>query len=190
MDSCQNQVDWNGLFVEHQARLVRTAFRVLDNLAWAQDVVQNTYLKLNEGSHACDAREPVAYLFRMVRNLAIDAYRRAALEASFMIDEECGDAVAASCGTPESLLASRQQLQLVVEALATLPERTRSAFELHRLGGLTQREIGIRLGVSITLVNVMIRDATTHCAKALHQPRSGSPLRRIGSKADAGNKKL
>lgn len=168
MESKQDRVDWNALFVEHQARLVRTAFKVLDNLPWAQDVVQNTYLKLNGGGAAYEAREPVAYLFRMVRNLAIDAHRRAALEAGFLVDEELGDGVAACAGTPESLLASRQQLHIVIDALSTLPERTRSAFELHRLNGLTQREIGTQLGVSITLVNFMIRDATAHCAKALH----------------------
>lgn len=168
MESKQERVDWEALFVEHQARLVRTAFKVLDNLSCAQDVVQNTYLKLSEDRPVCEAREPVAYLFRMVRNLAIDAHRRATLEAGFLVGEEFGDGVAACCGTPESLLASRQQLRLVIDALSTLPERTRSAFELHRLKGLTQREIGTRLGVSITLVNFMIRDATAHCANALH----------------------
>lgn len=167
MESDQGRVDWDALFVKHQAELVRTASRVLDNQSWAQDVVQNTYLKLNEAGAVCEAREPVAYLFRMVRNLAIDAYRRTVLEAGFLVDEQLGDGVAAPCGNPESLVASRQQLHIVIDALATLPERTRNAFELHRLNGLSQREIGTALGVSITLVNFMIRDATAHCTKAL-----------------------
>ena len=62
---------------------------------------------------------------------------------------------------------TRQDLRLVADALSTLPERTRRAFELHRLDGLTQRAIADELGVSITLVNFMIRDALTRCAEAL-----------------------
>jgi RNA polymerase sigma-70 factor (ECF subfamily) len=56
---------------------------------------------------------------------------------------------------------------MVSDALATLPERTRRAFELYRLGGLTQREVADELGISTALVNFMIRDALTCCRDAL-----------------------
>jgi DNA-directed RNA polymerase specialized sigma24 family protein len=55
----------------------------------------------------------------------------------------------------------------VAAALAELPERTRYAFEMHRIQGVSQKEIAIALGVSPTLVNFMIRDALVHCRKKL-----------------------
>jgi RNA polymerase sigma-70 factor (ECF subfamily) len=155
------------MFAAHRPALQRAAFKVLGNAERAQDVVQDTYVKLSEAGHAFEARQPLAYLFQIVRNLAIDAQRRAALEAQVFADAEQGMEVPTSCGTPESLAVSRQDLRIVADALATLPARTRAAFELHRLGGLTQREIAERLGVSVTLVNFMIRDALTLCADAL-----------------------
>ncbi|MTV36739.1 RNA polymerase factor sigma-70 [Duganella radicis] len=167
MESIKPHIDWSAMFVANQPQLLRAAFKVLGNTAWAQDVVQDSYLKVTEAGHAVEARQPLAYLFQIVRNLAIDAHRRAALEARVFADEEDGLQVPAPSGTPESLSVSRQDLRIVADALAALPERTRSAFELHRLGGLTQREIAEQLGVSITLVNFMIRDAMTHCANAL-----------------------
>jgi RNA polymerase sigma-70 factor (ECF subfamily) len=167
MESIEKRIDWSAMFVANRPQLQRAAFKVLGNAEWAQDVVQDTYLKLSEASHMVEARQPLAYLFQIVRNLAIDAHRRAVLEARVFADEEDGLNVAASSGTPESLSVSRQDLRIVADALAGLPERTRDAFELHRLGGLTQREIAEQLGVSITLVNFMIRDAMTHCANAL-----------------------
>lgn len=160
-------IDWSAVFAEHRPQLLRAAFKVLGNMQWAQDVVQDSYLKLTEAGDMFELRQPLAYLFQIVRNLAIDAHRRSALESRVFVGEEDGIAIPASSGTPESLAVSRQDLRIVAEALATLPERTRNAFELHRLGGLTQREVGEQLGVSITLVNFMIRDAMTHCAKAL-----------------------
>ena len=169
MESTEQHVNWNTVFVEHRPQLVRAAFKVLGNTQWAQDVVQDSFLKLNEAGPMFEVRQPLAYLFQVVRNLAVDAYRRAALEGRMFVGEEDGMAVPASCGTPESLTVSRQDLRIVADALATLPARTRTAFELHRLAGLTQREVGEQLGVSITLVNFMIRDAMSCCADALRE---------------------
>ncbi|MEH6433772.1 sigma-70 family RNA polymerase sigma factor [Massilia sp. DD77] len=178
MESHQQDLDWHAVFVECLPQLRRTAFKVLGNMHWAQDVVQNTYLKMSEAGAMGTVRQPAAYLSRMVRNMAIDTYRRAALEASLLADEEQGEAVPSCAGTPESLMESRQDLRIVADTLAGLPERTRTAFELHRLGGLTQREVGKQLGVSVTLVNFMIRDALALCDKALcrtgSEPASGA----------------
>lgn len=170
MESIEGPVDWSAMFAAHRPALQRAAFKVLGNVERAQDVVQDTYLKLTEAGHAFEARQPLAYLFQVVRNLAIDAQRRAALEARVFVEEADGMEVPASAGTPESLTVSRQDLRIVADALATLPVRTRQAFELHRLGGHTQREIADQFGVSVTLVNFMIRDAMTACANALYQP--------------------
>ncbi len=167
MASNQERVDWWSMFVEHRPQLQRAAFKVLGNREWAQDIVQDSYVKLKEAGHAFDPRQPVAYLFQLVRNLAIDAQRRAGVEARLFVGEEDGADVPASSATPESVTVTRQDLRLVADALSTLPERTRRAFELHRLDGLTQRAIADELGVSITLVNFMIRDALTRCAEAL-----------------------
>jgi DNA-directed RNA polymerase specialized sigma24 family protein len=60
---------------------------------------------------------------------------------------------------------SKVSLNLVSSALSELPERTRYAFERHRVYGLAQKEVAKELGVSNTLVNFMIRDALAHCRK-------------------------
>jgi RNA polymerase sigma factor (sigma-70 family) len=165
----RQEVDLCAVFVEHRPQLQRAALKILGNAERAQDVVQDAYLKVIEAARVFEVKEPVAYLFRIVRNLAIDAHRRATLEARLFVGEQQGAFVQARAGTPESVTVSRQDLRRVAGALATLPERTRRAFELHRLGGLTQREIAGQLGVSTTLVNFMIRDAMDQCAAALRQ---------------------
>lgn len=55
----------------------------------------------------------------------------------------------------------------ISQALDSLPARTRRAFELYRLAGLSQREIASELGVSVTLVNFLIRDALASCRQHL-----------------------
>jgi RNA polymerase sigma-70 factor (ECF subfamily) len=51
--------------------------------------------------------------------------------------------------------------------MAQLPERTRIAFEMHRLGGCTLQQVANHLGISIGLVHQLVRTALTHCAEQL-----------------------
>lgn len=159
--------DLGATFIANRAQLRMAAMKILGNLQRAEDVVQDAYMKVVEGGFL-DVKQPVAYLFQVVRNLAIDRHRRSVLESQVFAHEDDGLDVPHQGGTPEMVAIHRQHLRLVVAALSTLPERTRQAFELHRLGGLTQREVAEALGVSTTMVNFMVRDAMNCCRDALN----------------------
>ena len=111
---------------------------MLGNTHWVQD----SFLKLNEAGPLSEIRQPLASLFQMMRNLAVDAYRRAALEGRMFVGEEDGMAVPASSGTPESLTVSRQALRIVADALATLPARTRRSARCRQHYGCHGRHAG------------------------------------------------
>lgn len=109
----------------------------------------------------------MAYLYQTVRNLSIDHHRRSQLESNIFAEEE-GTEVSAGTHTPERIAIARQSLRQIVATLDQLPERTRKVFELYHLSGHTQRDIATMLGVSTTLVNFMLRDAS----EALEQCRA------------------
>lgn len=155
------------IFVAHRSQLCTVAMKILGSRDKAEDVVQDAYLKVIEAGEVFVVRQPTAYIFRIVRNLAIDHYRRGVLESGVFAVAEEGRSVPSSTGTPEAISISSQQLRSVARALDQLPERTRRAFELYRMDGHTQREIARMLDVSPTLVNFMIRDALDHCRLAL-----------------------
>lgn len=164
-------LDLVDIFVAHRSQLCHLATKILGSRDRAEDVVQDAYLKIIEARAVFVVKQPTAYVFRIVRNLAIDHYRRTALESGVFTVAEEGQNVPSASGTPEALSISRQQLDLVARALDQLPERTRRAFEHYRVGGHTQREIARMLDVSPTLVNFMIRDALDHCRNALASTR-------------------
>lgn len=152
------------IFMARRTRLVQMATRIIGCQCLAEDVVQETMLKICEGGLDPQVKSPAAYLFRMVRNLAIDCSRRRAREQRLdNPDQQGGGEFSASCPCPETIMARCQALRIVMAALQELPERTRHAFELHRLEGVSQRDIAERLKVSPTLVNFMVRDAHNHC---------------------------
>ena len=107
----------------------------------------------------------LSYLFQIVRNLAIDHYRKQALEQKYSGPEEEGLNVVIQGASPETSHINFSTLENIADALTELPSRTRYAFEMYRLHGVPQKDIAKELGVSPTLVNFMIRDALVHCRK-------------------------
>lgn len=168
--------DLLALFLTHQPGLIQAAARIVGCRCLAEDVVQDTMLKIYESGIDDTVKSPAAYLFRMVRNLAIDCMRRRARERGLTEAEEENGEFAAPCPCPETLMAQCQALRLIAAALQELPERTRNVFEMHRLDGVSQRDIATQMRVSPTLVNFMVRDAHNHCRLKLLSQRIDADL--------------
>ena len=148
------------VFITHQVQLQGLARRIVGTIEHAEDVVQDAYLKIVEGTCAARVDKPFGYCCQVVRNMALDHYRRQSVESAWRIYSEDGELPQVPGGVvPEREIDDRRKLEAVDHALDTLPRRTRMAFELYRLAGMTQREIGQRLDCSATLVNFMIKDA-------------------------------
>lgn len=164
------------LYVAHRARLVRYASRIVGSRSVAEDVVQEAYLRFTVqagGAEADPVLEPVRYLYRIVRNLALDWLRRPRHPLASEIGDDLLTGVAAASPTPEADTMWRQEVELMEQALASLPERTRMAFEMHRLGGYTLQAVADRLGISVTRAHQLVTDAMTRCAARLDQDRDG-----------------
>jgi RNA polymerase sigma factor (sigma-70 family) len=156
------------LYVEHRGSLVDYATGIVGSRTQAEELVQEAWLRFDEVARQRFLDEPLGYLYRIVRNLALDGRRRSAREtealANGLAEAVTTPGVAA---TPEMLTLYRDELRLLEQALAELPARTRRAFEMHRLEGCKLREIAERLGISLPLAHKLVSDAIGHCKKRL-----------------------
>ncbi|SFO82447.1 RNA polymerase factor sigma-70 [Ectopseudomonas composti] len=168
----QQHLTLHDLFVTRRHTFINAAARILGCRSHAEDVVHDAYIKLSTASMAPSIQSQSSYLLRVVRNLAIDLYRRQALEKRYSGSEEEGLYIAAPGASPETSHESRETLEMLSSALAQMPERTRYAFEMYKLHGRTQNDIAKELGVSPTLVNFMVRDALLHCRQSLKRMES------------------
>lgn len=163
-------------FVDNRSILVKVATRITGCRSRAEDVVQDAYFRLHSAPQITSSfKAQLSYLFQIVRNLAIDHYRKQALEQRYTGSEEEGLNVVTHNASPEALHINYATLEHIADALGQLPARTRYAFEMYRLHGVPQKDIAQELGVSPTLVNFMIRDALVHCrkvAKAEHEQQA------------------
>jgi RNA polymerase sigma factor (sigma-70 family) len=159
------------VFLTYRARLVDYAAPIVGCRSWAEDVVQEAYLRFaqvsTEQSKSLSIRVPASYLYRIVRNLAMDWARHLAPQRPHTTDAGTLDSLPAAISSPEHDAVYRQQLRVVAEALGELPDRTRTAFEMHRLGGYTLQNVAIELGISVTLAHQLIHQALAHCADRL-----------------------
>jgi RNA polymerase sigma-70 factor (ECF subfamily) len=150
--------------IYNRANLIKTAARITGCHSRAEDVVQDAYIRVSSmTSDTLPFNARLNYIFRIVRNLAIDHYRKQSMEQRYFVNDEQNLNAAPQVSNPESINVDRQTLGKVDRALAQLPERTRYAFVMYRVHGKPQKDIAVELGVSPTLVNFMIRDALVHC---------------------------
>ena len=160
-----------GLFMNHRPELLAYAHRIIRDHASAEDIVQEAYLRFADATKGTLVEEPVRYLYRIVRNLAIDGRRRQLRDAHRTVsDGEVADKLVARTQSPEDSAASRADLQALEAALAELPARTRAALEMHRFGGYTLKQIAAHLGVSIGLAHALVIAGVEHCRLRLHRP--------------------
>jgi RNA polymerase sigma factor (sigma-70 family) len=165
------------LYIAHRSALISYATRIVGSRVPAEDIVQDAYLRIaaldpNDGQSfdpdiESQIAHPVAYLYRIVRNLAADWSRRRVTESVAGESAEIINSVDGQTPSPEHELIYRQQVRRLAEALSELPERTQIAFAMHRLGGYTLQAIAGHLGISVTLTHQLVRNALTHCAERL-----------------------
>jgi RNA polymerase sigma factor (sigma-70 family) len=161
--------DTTTLFVEHRRSLIDYATRIVGSRAHAEDVVQEAWLRFDEVSRQRLLDEPLSYLYRIVRNLALDGRRSQAREARYLVRgaDLQAEGIAEDRPSPEAEAVDRGELRAVQAALLELPERTRIAVEMHRFGGATLKDIADFLDISVGLAHALVRDGLEHCRMRL-----------------------
>ncbi|MGC2856342.1 sigma-70 family RNA polymerase sigma factor [Novispirillum sp. DQ9] len=162
------------VYVAHRAALIDYAAPILGCRARAEDVVQEAYFRFVEpaasgAGQGTAVDQPVGYLYRVVRNLALDWLRSLGAdqrrhEAHHMLTTQ-----GAAAPSPEDRAVCRDALRVVDDALAALPERTAAAFRMHRLGGRTLQQIAAALGVSVATAHRLVRDGHAAVARRLEE---------------------
>ncbi len=164
--------DITALFTEHRRSLVDYATGIVGSRTQAEDLVQEAWLRLEQAARQQFLKEPLGYLYRIVRNLALDGQRRSALEGRIFggSAEQMAGVLPDTQPTAEMVAVYKDDLRLLREALAELPERTRVAFEMHRLGGCKLREIAAVLGISTPMAQILVMDGLQHVKHRLGWP--------------------
>jgi RNA polymerase sigma-70 factor (sigma-E family) len=134
--------DFTGLFVGQYAQLVRLAALLLGDLAAAEDVAQEAFIRVHRVLGGGRVQDPLAYLRQTVVNLSRSDLRRR-LVARRHAPKPMPD-VASAEEDACAVLARRE----VVQALRALPARQREAVVLRYWADLPVAQVAQVMGIS------------------------------------------
>jgi RNA polymerase sigma-70 factor (ECF subfamily) len=127
------------------------------------DLVQETYTRVLRAKEIGRLEYAKAFLFTAARNIAIDMFRRrrvTPLEPFSELEELPALEEAPSVG---ETLDRQQRLELLIEAVSSLPERCRQVMMLRHLDGLAYKEIAEQLAISPETVKVHMLKGVRDC---------------------------
>ncbi len=139
-----SQVDLHSLYSAHWRYLVRLAVLLVDDVASAEDVVQDAFVALHRRSGALrDPDAALAYLRASVVNLSRSVLRKRQVARKHLKVAE-----------PESTAAAdhevlvRDEHRAALAAVRALPRHQREVLILRYWSGLSEREIAQTLGIA------------------------------------------
>lgn len=171
----RHRVTWDiqSLFRSHALQVTRSLTRRGMAMDVAEDLTQDVFVRLLDPDRSQPVqqggRDPGPLLLRIARNLMIDQWRRERLLPRVALTPDHLANIADPSPLAEQRIYARQRLELTARALGEMPERTRRAFELHRIEGWTIAEVSAELGISTTRGWTLIQDAYRRIRHTLNE---------------------
>lgn len=142
------------LLADFERPVLRLCYRLLGNLADAQDAAQEVFMRAySNRAKFGDGRDARGWLYQVAVNLCRDHHRRARPSLPLELYAE----QRAAAPGPEQQAGDAERKRLLVEGLAGLAERERTAIVLREIEGLETQEVAAMMGVSVETVR-------SHCS--------------------------
>jgi RNA polymerase sigma-70 factor (ECF subfamily) len=136
--------------------LYRLALRITLNPTEAEDVVQETMIKVWNRRDRWDELESIeAFCLTICRNISLDKVKKAENQNQSLMDEH--DAPDNSyTSNPEEQAMQQDRIALIRRLINTLPEKQRSCMQLRDFEGKSYKEIAKILAISEEQVKINI----------------------------------
>ncbi|MGM9779102.1 MAG: RNA polymerase sigma factor [Prevotella sp.] len=138
-------------------KLFRLALRITLNNAEAEDIVQETLIKVWKKRESWDEIDSIeAFCYSICRNLALDRTRRADKFSESLDETRDTTADTSYSSNPEEQVQQSDRIKLVKELIDHLPEKQRSVIQLRDFEGKSYKEIADIMQMTDELVKVTL----------------------------------
>ena len=174
---------WDEVVREHADRVYRLAFRLAGNRADAEDLTQETFVRVFKSLAQYAPGTFEGWLHRITTNLFLDMVRRRQRIRFDALPEDT-ERLPGTAPSPEQVYADTHLDPQIQAALDALSPEFRVAVVLCDIEGLTYEEISATLGIKLGTVRsrihrgrVQLRQALAHLApRPAGMPLEGAPL--------------
>lgn len=153
------------LVEKYKQPVMNLAYRTLSDSTEAEDLTQHVFLQVFKAAHRYEVSAKFStWLFTIARNLCLNEIRRRSRHPASSLDETKGDndelparqIEDVKTFAPTEMLLHGELEEKIQEALATLPEKQRTAILLCRQDELSYEQIAEVLGSSVSATKSLI----------------------------------
>ncbi len=171
LQSCRDgdELAWEALVRQYQARVYAIAYHYLANAEDARDLAQEVFIRIYQNLRFCtDSEMFVPWMIRIARNACVDHLRRrkARPPAQDVDASEAGHLPAAG-RNPEEQWAESSKKRMIYRALRELTDLNREIILLKEILGLSLEEISSMLKVPLGTVKSRSNRARIELAQKL-----------------------
>ncbi|HEY0162150.1 MAG TPA: sigma-70 family RNA polymerase sigma factor [Edaphobacter sp.] len=166
-ENVESKIDLTALVESYSALLFRVAYSFLRSQSEAEDVVQDTFVRVLEHRGTLPAvRDMRVWLIRIAWNLAIDRRRRIRPE---QMDDSFIEGLVSKNVSAEKAFDEAQRMKAVLREIERLPSAERHVLLLSALEELDSREIANVLGRTESAARAMLFRARTRLRERLEK---------------------
>lgn len=140
----------------HEPKLRAYLKKKFPNLDDVDDIIQEAYSRLLKSSHSNQVKEPMALLYTISRNIVYDLFRRRRVVQFESLTQNSDSLVVDSKTNIEETVSLREEIDLLVRAVDTLPRRCREVMTLRMIYDYSRKEIANELGISENTVKAQL----------------------------------
>ncbi|MEM8772591.1 MAG: RNA polymerase sigma factor [Pseudomonadota bacterium] len=169
------------VFQKHNKMLIGWLTNKLGERDAALDIAQDAYLRIWRYAHKNKVENAQALLFKTAANLTVNEFkarkRYVTRHTAFTTETENDNPLEnlpSDDPSPERATLARDDVEISINAIETLPENIRRAFIMNRFEGLSYREIAEKLGVSVSSIEKYMITALKTLRAALSATKQGT----------------
>ncbi|WP_321575647.1 RNA polymerase sigma factor SigW [Paenibacillus guangzhouensis] len=160
----------------YKDKIFHLAYRMLNNRHEAEDVVQDTFLRVYKNLDRYDENQKFStWIYRIGTNLCIDRLRKR--KPTYSLDAEMNDQegvdgysiLPSDDRTPESELLLSETQQLIRQAIESLPAKYKTVMVLRYLQDLSLQEISDVLDMPVTTIKTRVHRGREYLRKKLER---------------------
>ncbi|MFD1954088.1 RNA polymerase sigma factor SigW [Paenibacillus thailandensis] len=158
----------------YQDKLFHMAYRMLNNRQEAEDIVQDTFLRVYKNLDKYDENLKFStWIYRIATNLCIDRLRKR--KPSYSLDAESSEhegldgysMIPSDNRTPESEVLLTETQRIVHQAIETLPPKYKTIMMLRYIQDMSLQEIGDVLDMPVTTIKTRVHRGREFLRKKL-----------------------
>jgi RNA polymerase sigma factor (sigma-70 family) len=139
------------------------------------DIIQEAYLRILQVRQKDPVKAPKAFLFATARNFALNAARSAKVRGDDI--KTSGEMIDLLDESPDAseTVARYEELEILTQAIQSLPDRCRQIFTLRKVYGMSQAAIAEKLEISARTVNAQLSIGINKCAEFVGRYKEQGP---------------